>query len=507
MMRLPASLSAHLPARLAPASRRQSSSRPLRRRRPARWSRFAVAALVAACATNPVTGKRELSLIGEGQEIAMGQEGAQAAVAQMGVYPDSSIQRYVSSLGMTLAKGSERPDLPWSFTVVDDPNINAFALPGGPIFVTRGILAHMNSEAQLVSVLGHEIGHVTAKHSVSQMSKQQLMQIGLVGAMVVRPELQQFGGLASQGLGLLFLKYGRDDETQADELGFRYMTAANYNPAEMAEMFKTLERVSGGEGSRGTPEWLSTHPDPGNRVAKTNERIASAGRSFQGTKIERDAFLKRIDGIVFGEDPRNGYFQQASFIHPTLKFRFDFPGGWKMMNGAQAVVGVSAQGDAQIALTLAGNTAPQQALSQFLQQQGVQPGGTSTSNVNGLPAAVGQFAAQTQDGTVLAGYAAFIQVDGTTYQLLAITPQQLIQNYDGTFRNTIGSFQRLTDSRLMNVRPQRVRVVQLRNAMTLAQFNQQNPSVIPIEQLALINAIDPGVTIPAGTSVKQVVAQ
>jgi predicted Zn-dependent protease len=214
-----------------------------------------------------------------------------------------------------------------------------------------------------------------------------------------------------------------------------------------------------------------------------------------------------IDGIVFGDDPRNGYFQQSAFIHPTLKFRFEFPGGWKFQNGADQVIGVSAQGDAQITLGLASNTAPQTALTQFLGQQGVQPGGTSTTPINGLPAAVGQFSAKNSDGTALAGYVAFIQLDGTTYQLLAITPQQLIQNYDGTFRNTIGSFQRLTDTRLMNVRPNRVRLVQLRSAMTLTAFNQQNPSVIPLAQLAVINGVDPGATIPAGTLVKKVVVE
>ena len=437
----------------------------------------------------------------------MGQEGAQAAAAQMGIYADSSVQRYVSSLGMPLAKASERPDLPWTFTVVDDPIVNAFALPGGPIFVSRGILTYMNSEAQLVSVLGHEIGHVTAKHSVSQLSKQQILSIGLVGAMIVRPELQQFGGLAQQGLGVLFLKYGRDDETQADELGFRYMTKANYNPAEMAEMFKTLQRVSGGEGSRGTPEWLSTHPDPGNRVAKTNERMAAAGRSFAGTKVERETFLRRIDGMVFGEDPRNGYFQQSAFIQPTMRFRFDFPSGWKMQNGAEQVVGQSAQGDAQIALSLAGNVSPQAALSKFFQQQGVTAGQSSTSPINGNAAAVAQFTAQSQNSGALAGYIAYIQQDGTTYQLIAMTPQAKFNAYDGAFRGTLGSFQRVTDPRLLNVKPQRLRIVTLRSAMTLTQFNQQNPSVIPMEQLALINAVTPTAILPAGTMVKRVVAE
>ncbi len=438
----------------------------------------------------------------------MGQEGAKAAASQMGIYPDSAIQRYVSGLGMAIARKSERPDLPWSYTVVDDPIVNAFALPGGPVFVSRGILTYMNSEAQLVSVLGHETGHVTAKHSVSQMSKQQILQIGLIGAMVLKPELQQFGQAASQGLGVLFLKFSRDDETQADDLGFRYMTAGGYAPSEMAEMFKTLERISGGPSSRSTPEWMSTHPDPGNRVAKTTARITAANRSFAGAKVEHDSFLRRIDGMVYGEDPRQGYFvQQTSFIHPTLKFRFDFPTGWKTQNSAEQVIGQSAQGDAQIALSTAGNTAPQQALSAFLQQQGVKAGQTSTSPINGNTAAIGQFIAQNQDGSTLAGYVAFIQQDGLTYQLVAITPSASIQAYDAVFRNVIGSFQRVTDARLLNVKVQHLRIVQLRSAMTLTQFNQQYPSVIPIAELALINAMEPGATIPAGTLVKRVVAE
>ncbi|HEX4934474.1 MAG TPA: M48 family metallopeptidase, partial [Gemmatimonadaceae bacterium] len=416
--------------------------RLVRQRRAMRRAASLVAPLLAAgvtaCAVNPATGRRELSLVSESQEIQMGLDGAKAAAAQMGVYPDSALQRYVASLGQQVAKAGERPALPWSFTVVDDPIVNAFALPGGPIFISRGILTHMNSEAQLVSVLGHEVGHVTAKHSVNQLSKQQLLGGLFTVGMIVRPELQQYSGLASQGLGLLFLKYGRDDETQADELGFRYMTRIGYDPHEMGEMFKTLERTSGG-GARSTPEWLSTHPDPGNRVARTDERIAQAGPTIAAAKrIERNAFLRRLDGMVFGDDPRQGYFSQGSFLHPTLKFRFALPGGWKSQNSASAVIMASAQGDAQIVLEMAPNAAPQTLLSQFLAQQGVQGGATTLSPINGLTAAVGQFRAQTQDGTVLAGYVAFIQLDGNTYRFLAITPQPLIGTYDGAFRGTIG---------------------------------------------------------------------
>jgi predicted Zn-dependent protease len=477
------------------------------RSRPTRPLALAATLLLTACATNPATGRRELSLIPKGQEIAMGQQGAQAAAAEMGIYADSALQRYVQSLGMPIARSSERADLPWSFTIVDDPIVNAFALPGGPIFVSRGILAYMNSEAQLVSVLGHEIGHVTAKHSVNQMSKQQVLQIGMIGAMVLRPELQQYGEAMQQGLGVLFLKFSRDDEIQADDLGFRYMTAQQYAPSEMAEMFKILQRVSGGS-TRSTPEWMSTHPDPGNRVLMTAQRIAGAGQSFAGAKVERDAFLRRIDGIVFGDDPRTGYFQQGTtFIHPTLQFSIAFPAGWQTQNSAQQVVGVSGQRDAQMALTLAGRVPPQQALQAFLQQQGIQPGAVSVTPINGNPAAIAQFIAQNEDRSQLAGYVAFIQQDGMTYRVLTITPRQSVQAYDGVFRAAIGSFQRVTDPRLLNVRPARVRVVRLSSAMTLAQFHQQQPSVIPLERLAQINAMEPTTMIPAGTLVKKVVVE
>jgi predicted Zn-dependent protease len=463
------------------------------------------AVVVSACATNPVTGRRELSLIGEQQEIAMGLEAAKSASAQMGVYPDSALQRYVTALGMPMARASERPNLPWTFTVIDDPVVNAFALPGGPLFVTRGILAHMNSEAQLVSVLGHEIGHVTAKHSVSQLSRAQLTQGLFVGAMILRPELQQFGNLGGQALGVLFLKFGRDDEIQADELGFRYMTNAGFDPNEMTEMFRILDRSGGG--SSKTPEWLSTHPNPGNRVARTQERIAAWTRPAGPLKVNSDPFLQRLDGMVFGDDPRQGYFTQSVFLHPTLKFRFDFPQGWATQNSPQQVAGISSAQDALVVLSGAGTAAPSQALAQFLGQQGIQSGGSSSAAVNGLPAATAQFTAQTQQA-VLSGHVSFVQLDGTTYRLLAYTAQAQFGSYDRAFRQSLASFRRLTDPQALSVRPQRVRIVRVPSAMTLAQFQQQFPSVIPIEQLALINGFDaPTATIAAGARVKRVVVE
>ena len=461
----------------------------------------ALTAVLATCATNPVTGKRELSLISESQEVSMGQEAAKQVAASISPVADNALQQYVSNLGMTLARGSERPNLPWSFTVIDDPNVNAFALPGGPIFITRGILSHMNSEAQLVSVLGHEIGHITAKHSVQQMSQAQLAQIGLIAAVIVKPGLAGFGDLASQGLGLLFLKFGRDDERQSDELGFKYMTTAGYSPTEMAEMFRTLERLGGGGEGR-VPEWLSTHPDPGNRVQATLQRVAASSLPAN-MKVERDAFLQRTEGLIFGPNPREGFFRQTQFLHPDLKFQIDFPSGWQTQNQAAAVVGVSPQQDALVVLALAGTASPNQALNEFMSQQGVQGQGGSSGSINGLQAASGAFTATTQEG-VLAGTVAFVSLDGRTFRLLAYTPQQQYGSYRGAFSQSLGSFRRLTDPAALAVQPVHVRLVRIPRAMTIAQFHQAYPSTIPVEQLALINGVDASATMPAGSLVKRV---
>ena len=209
------------------------------------WIRAAGAGLLflAACTMNPATGERQLTLMSESQEIAMGAQTHPEVLNAFGAYDDPELQRFIQELGTRIAANSERPNLDWTFTVLDDPVVNAMALPGGFIYVNRGILAHFNSEAELASVIGHEIGHVTAKHSVEQMSRAQLAQIGLGVAAVASEDFRRYAGLASQGIQVLFLKFGRDDENQSDELGLRYMTKAGYDPHEMPKVFATLDRV------------------------------------------------------------------------------------------------------------------------------------------------------------------------------------------------------------------------------------------------------------------------
>src|SRR6267142_311046 len=190
---------------------------------------LALATLVAGCATNPVTGKRELSLMSEAQELQIGQQQDAEVRKEMGVYNDRALQEYVTTLGLKLAQVSERPNLPWHFTVLDVPAINAFALPGGYIYITRGILPFLDDESQLAGVLGHEIGHVTARHAASQYSKSVASQVGLIAASIFAPGGQAIAQAGGTGLGLLLLKNSRDDEAQADGLGVRYSARAGWD--------------------------------------------------------------------------------------------------------------------------------------------------------------------------------------------------------------------------------------------------------------------------------------
>lgn len=461
----------------------------------------AVAAAIA-CATNPATGKKQLMLVSEAQEIAMGKEADQEAVAAYGLYDDPRVQAYVSELGQRLAAKSERPSLPWSFKVVDDPAVNAFALPGGYIYVTRGIMAHLRSEAELAAVMGHEIGHVTGRHSASQMSKQTLAMGGLVLGMVVKPELQDFAGLAQQGLGLLFLKFGRDDENQADELGLRYMTRADYDPREMLAVFGVLDGVTRAEGGGRMPDWLSTHPSPGNRLTRIQGQIAATGAS--GSVVERAEYLRRLDGMVFGENPREGYFRDNAFYHPDLRFQLTFPAGFRTQNQKQAVVGVSEAQDALVALTLAAGASPEEAARQFFSQQGVQAGRSGRDNVGGLPAYTAFFEAATQEGT-LRGEVSFVSYEGKIYQLMGYAPATRFSAYQRAFDASIRSFSRLTDARYLNVQPKRLELVSLQRQMALPEFARAYPSTVEIGTLGLINGVDANQMLPGGELAKRVV--
>src|SRR5205807_1743673 len=410
------------------------------------------------CAVNPATGARQLMLISESQEIAMGRDYDQQVAASIGLYADTAWQRWIQQFGARLAATSERPNLPWTFHVVDDPVVNAFALPGGYIYVTRGILAHLNSEAELGGVVGHEIGHVTARHSVSQMSKQQLAQLGLAVGSIASPDFGRYAGLAGQAFGVLFLKYSRDNESQADDLGLRYMRRANYDPREMPHVFEMLTRVSQAQGGGRVPEWLATHPNPENRRGRIEQEIAAGPQSFSGTAVNRDSYLQRLDGLVFGSNPREGYFKGGQFLHPELRFRIEFPEGWQTNNEKQAVAAVSPEQDASVELSLAKEASADAAARAFLAQRGFTGGYPTRTSVGGLPAVSAAFAVATDNGT-LRGSIVCVEHRGAVYRIAGYAVEARWPGYQPTVERALQSFHALTDPAALAVQPKRLDIV------------------------------------------------
>jgi predicted Zn-dependent protease len=273
----------------------------------------------------------------------------------------------------------------------------------------------------------------------------------------------------------------------------------------MPKVFVTLDRISQASGGGKLPEWLATHPDPGNRIKHIEQMLDTVKVDPSKGKINREQYLQRIQGMTFGEDPRQGYFEGTHFYHPQMRFQLHFPDGWKVQNTPAAVASISPNQDAILQLALAGNASPQQAARQFLSQQGIQAGQSSTSSINGLPATSSYFQAQTEQGNI-EGIVSFISYGGTTFGLMGYTPAGKLGNYDQVFQGTIRSFSELRDASKLNVKPARVELIKLNRDMTLEQFNAQYPSSIPLEQLAIINEVeDASSVLPAGRMVKRVV--
>lgn len=467
---------------------------------------LAFLAITVACAVNPATGRRELMLVSESQEIQMGRESDPQVVAAYGLVDDPELQEYVSRIGQQMARDSERPDLPWSFKVVDEPVVNAFALPGGFIYMTRGILAHFNNEAELAGVLGHEIGHVTARHSASQMSRQQLQQVAVVGGMIASEAFRNYGGIAVAGLQLMNLSYSRDDELQSDRLGLRYMTREGYDPDELIGVFEMLAAVSGSSSGGRVPEWQLTHPYPENREDGIRQEIEATGVSHDGT-VDRDAYLDMIDGLIYGPNPRNGFFEGSRFFQPDLAFELTFPSGWQTVNQNTMVAAISPQENAVVMLEFAADAASADAaMDAFLSQEGITGGGASRVSISGLPAVRSTFEVQTQDAT-LRGEVAFLEYDGNVYRILGYASSADWSQWASAVRGTINSFAPVTDQRILGVQPQRLDIVTIRQPISLTSYVQQNPQPVDIEVLVRLNRTEPGAVLSAGTRLKVVVGE
>jgi predicted Zn-dependent protease len=472
---------------------------------------FALLVIVAisSCAKNPVTGKKEFMLMSESQEMALGRDYDPSIVAQFGVYDHPQMQAFINEKGKQMAAISHRPNMNFEFKVLDSPVVNAFAVPGGYVYFTRGIMAHFNNEAEFAGVLGHEIGHITARHSAKQYSQQMLTQILFIGGMVVSEEFRKFADVAQQGIGLLFLKFSRDNETESDKLGVDYSTKIGYDAHEMAGFFSTLKRLSGGDGA--LPTFLSTHPDPGDRNRKVEQLATEAQKTLDRSqlKVRRDNYLRMIDGIVYGDDPRQGYVENSTFYHPELKFQFGIPSGWKTINTPAQVQMAPDNGKALMVLGVEDAKSLQEARDKVIKDNGLKVIESSNIQVNNLPAIalLSDLVQENQQGGQQAAplrvLTYLIQYNNLIYKFHGLSTRDDFNTYFSNFQATMRSFKMLNDAAKLNKKPTTIKIREAGKTATLQQHLQD--AAMPASrytELAVVNGMELSDTVEKGTLFK-----
>jgi len=457
---------------------------------------------LVSCAINPVTGQRELMLLDDQEEIELGRQANVQIVQEYGIYDDPELSTYVNDFCQRLAKISHRPNLSYECKVMDSPVVNAFALPGGYIYFTRGILAYLNNEAELITVMGHELGHITARHSAQQYSRAQLAQVGLGVGMVFMPDIA--GEVAQLGVQMLFLKFGRDDERQSDDLGVEYASKLGYDAKQMANFFNTLDRMRPSSDGSPLPDWFSTHPNP----AERNQTVSLRAKEWQdklnlkNPKINRDEYLRRIDGLVFGENPRQGFVENNIFYHPDLRFQFPLPQGWILQNTPAFIRMVSPNKDALIIFTISPEGPPEQAALQFAQKNEARVIESSPTKVNGLPAHRLISEVRSSQG-VLTIKSYFIEKEGKVYMFHGITSPVRFDQYSPTFGNTMEQFRELTNPKMLEVKPLRIRILSsARSGTVRGALLAQGVTENDLEKMALLNGKTLDDPIAAGTLIK-----
>lgn len=473
---------------------------------------FTLLGILAACATNPVTGKRQMSLLSEAEEIAIGQQQDAEIRREMGVYDDPALQRYVNDIGQELARVSHRPNLPWSFTIVDSPAINAFALPGGYIYVTRGILAYLDDESELAGVLGHEIGHVTARHAAQAYTRQAQAGIGLAILSIFVPATAPFADLGSAGLSVLFLRHGREAELEADRLGVEYGSGVGYDPAGVPRFLATLARIHK-LSERGVPNWLSTHPDPGSRVTKA-EPVAGKFASDAAKALNRDQYLERINGLVFGDKPEDGVVRGNEFLHPLLRIGVTFPEGWELTNTDAAVLAqepgtehymVLQEVEAPLRQGGGGRSIGDAAVA-AMRQAGYTAVDGRIDRINGNEAHVGLYRGKAEDVGQVLMRAAHIAIGRQLYVVAGFAPEEEFERVDRDIQAAVQTFRQLSAAEASAIRPNRLSFYEVRAGDSWQSIAaRQGRSFVNAATLAIMNDRDVNVQPQAGDRVKIVV--
>jgi predicted Zn-dependent protease len=475
--------------------------------------------LIAVTEPSALTGQRQSYAYSWQQEVKEGADADKEITQQMGLYDNPRVQEYVQAVGRRVLAAStfSSPNTPemyrntqFTFRVLDTPVVNAFALPGGYVYVTRGLLSHVDNEAQLAVVIGHEIGHVAARHASQQARRSQWSKLGVIagailGQAVLGDKMPNFAqnvmSTGSQAMQVFMLRYSREAENEADTLGVGYALNAGYAAEQSPRFFDALRRLAAEEGS-GLPTWMSSHPDPGNRadhvMALVNERRSGPAERFVG----ENEFLSHVDGMIVGEDPRQGFAQNGTFYHPTLHFQLPVAPSWKVDNQPTAVVFSEPNGRAVMGLRMAPANRTHDAVAQFVSENKVQVSASGDTVVNGLPASVVVGRATTQQGEV-GVWDAFVEMEGKVYSLLGYAPAAQFEQMRPTFESIASGFSPLRDPRLASVQPARLRIVRADRPAPFAAFVPTSlPPNFTAESVAIMNQVGLNENVPPGVALK-----
>ena len=484
------------------------------------WHRFRVFRMAAPflgallLAGAPAPAFAQLPALGSaGDEARIGAEEHPKIVAEFGgTYDDPRIRSYVDALGARLAAVSDRKDVAYTFTVLDSPVVNAFALPGGYVYITRGLLAYATDEAELAGVLGHEIGHVVARHQAQRQTGQLLGTLGsmLLGAVLDNPNAARIG----QGVaGAALASYSRDQEYEADDYGVVYLSRVGMDPYAQGDFLLTLlgqsqlaDRIAGREGRSKGVDFMASHPNTGERVRRAMELARQTGAKPGALPRDRDALLSVVDGMVFGDDPSEGLVRDRTFLHPGLRIAFDVPQGFQVDNGTRAVTAGDGKGGM---LIFDGGQAPAgMPMTDYLAGQwarGARLSDLQPVSVNGMEAATAIAEASAGNRPALVRLVAIRAAGGRVYRFMMGAPAERMRAYDPLFQRVAQSFRGLSAAEAGAIRPRRLRVVTVGKGDTVQSISAR--MAFPDhkeEQFRLLNALAPDEALRPGVRVKLV---
>lgn len=463
---------------------------------------------IMGCATNPVTGKREFVLMSEQQEIEIGRQMDPKIQKEYGgLYPNNALQEYVNQIGQKLAVVSDRPDLHYRFKVVNNSMINAFALPGGYVYVTRGLLTYINSEAELAGVIGHEIGHITARHAVRQYTKAQTYQFGILAASIVYPEISKLGQFADFLALAAIQGYGRKNELQSDRLGIKYSSSVGYDPYCVSSFMKTLNNIEEATGKKGYHGLFSSHPETEERIVKSEEEAKNVALPPSGHFNQlREEYLSKIDGITFGDDPRQGVVVKSVFRHPDLRIELALPQGWTINNGKDVLAAKHPNKEYFIQMTMVvldkklseANFAKKVQESYRLKKLSGSP-----QTINGLSAYVGIYEGMEKTMGEIKVRIGSILVEDKGYIVMGLSSPSSFKEAMPFFTSTINSFKRLSFKEASMIKPHKIKIYTAKKGDTWESIARKHGQTSDqAKTLALINAFEPSHFPKPGTRIK-----